>query len=282
MPVRPGGFIVTGNFTLVGGGTPVPYIVDADGDIVWTFGAQSITDISSARLSYDGMNMWMVPLNHPGNYGAVFRVSIDGLDAETFDVSGAYHDIFPVEGGTMAFIDYSGNCCKIQEVTPGGSLFEVYDLSAAGYADCDCNAMRYSEGEGLYVVSEMGSGDYVAFDRYGNLEWAWRPDGSHYGCHLTDSSFLAFFNPSTVREHSISGSGIGSEIWSYTGDNETPFLGDVQRLPGGNTLVTFSDDAVIHEVDSGSNLIKSITFDDPVGFAAWRDSLYEPPPDVVL
>ena len=114
------------------------------------------------------------------------------------------------------------------------------------------------------------------------MNWAWRPDGFHHGFHLTDSSLLGFFNPNTVREYSISGSELGSEIWSYTAGNDTQFLGDVQRLANGNTLVTFSDDAVIHEVDSGSNLIKSITFDDAVGFAAWRGSLYEPPPDVVL
>ena len=190
-----GGFIVTATWTFIGGGTPVPYVMDADGDIVWTFGAESVVDITAARLSYDGKNMWMVPANRQGDIGAVFRVSMDGLDTETFDVIGASQDIFPVEGETMAFIDFSGNCCKLQEVTPGGSVFEVYDLSAAGYNDCNCNAMRYSEGEGLYVVSEMGSEDYVVFDRFGNLEWTSRPNGMHHGCHLTDNGFLGFLPP---------------------------------------------------------------------------------------
>lgn len=277
-----GGFIVTGTWTFIGGGTPVAYIMDADGDVVWTFGAQNVTDITAARLSYDGMNMWMVPTNRQGDYGAVFRVSIDGLDTETFDVIGASQDIFPVKGETMAFVDFSGDCCKLQEAAPGGSVFEVYDLGDAGYTDCNCNAMRYSEGEGLYVVSEMTSGDYVAFDRSGNPAWASTLSEQHHGCHLTDTGFLAFFNPNTVREYSISESGLGLEIWSYSADNGTHVLGDVQRLPGGNTLVTFSDDAVIHEVDFELNLIKSVTFDDVVGFAAWRGSLYEAPPDVVL
>lgn len=276
------GFIVTATWTFVGGGTPVPYIMDNDGDIVWSFAADGVVDITAARLSYDGQNMWMVPTNRNGEMGAVFRVSIDGLETETFDVIGASQDIFPVKGETMAFIDFSGNCCKLQEVKPGGSVHEVYDLGEAGYTDCNCNAMRYSESESLYVVSEMTSGDYVAFDRSGDLKWASTLSDHHHGCHLTDDSLLVFFNPDTIREYAVSEFGLGLEIWRYTGSNGTLVLGDVQRLPGGNTMITYSDDAVIHEVDSASDVVKTITFDDVIGFAAWRKSLYEAPPDVVI
>lgn len=277
-----GGFVVTGTWTVIGGGMPIAYIMDADGDIVWTFGAEGVTDITAARLSYDGKNIWAVPANYSGEWGSIFRVSIDGLETEIFDVIGASHDIFPVAGETMAFIELSGDCCKVNEVSPRGEIVEVYDLRAAGYTQCNCNALRYSESEGLYTVSETTSGDYVAFDRSGSFAWAWRPEGHHHGCHLAGSSFLGFFNPDTVREYEVDGAELGAEIWHYRADNDTLFLGDVQRLPGGNTMVTFSDDAVIQEVDAQMRLIRSITFDDPIGFAAWRQSLYEPPPDVVL
>ncbi len=53
-------------------------------------------------------------------------------------------------------------------------------------------------------------------------------------------------------------------------------MGDVQRLPGGNTLVTYSTDAKIVELDSSWNEVQ--TFSARVGYTSWRPTLYGPPP----
>jgi hypothetical protein len=53
-------------------------------------------------------------------------------------------------------------------------------------------------------------------------------------------------------------------------------LGDVQRLPGGNTLVTYTTDAKIVELDPSWNEVQ--TFSARVGYASWRPTLYGPPP----
>jgi hypothetical protein len=52
-------------------------------------------------------------------------------------------------------------------------------------------------------------------------------------------------------------------------------LGDVQRLPNGNTLVTFSTGGEIVEVDAAWNTIQ--TLQSNFGYANWRETLYGPP-----
>jgi hypothetical protein len=51
----------------------------------------------------------------------------------------------------------------------------------------------------------------------------------------------------------------------------------VQRLPNGNTLATYSNQGVIHEVDAQGNLVQEIT-GPAVGFSMHRESLYGAPP----
>ena len=69
----------------------------------------------------------------------------------------------------------------------------------------------------------------------------------------------------------------------YEGGHSTANLGDVQRLPGGNTLVTFSNDSFIQEIDSQGNLLLEISGGGAsFGYALWRQSLYGPPPDIEL
>jgi hypothetical protein len=60
-------------------------------------------------------------------------------------------------------------------------------------------------------------------------------------------------------------------------------MGDVQRLPGGNTVVTFSDAAVIQEFDGDGNIVFQVNGgDSPMGYARWRESLYGLPIDTLL
>jgi hypothetical protein len=55
-------------------------------------------------------------------------------------------------------------------------------------------------------------------------------------------------------------------------------------LPGGNTLVTYSNDGVIKEIDPQRNVVLEINGSNNArfGYALWTDSLYGPPPDTGL
>jgi hypothetical protein len=64
-------------------------------------------------------------------------------------------------------------------------------------------------------------------------------------------------------------------VKDYTGNAASTNMGDVQRLPGGNTLVTYASDGKIVELDSAWNEVQ--TFSVRVGYSSWRPTLYGPP-----
>ena len=57
----------------------------------------------------------------------------------------------------------------------------------------------------------------------------------------------------------------------------TGILGDAQRQPGGNLLVTFSEGGQIHEVDPSGRLVAVFKIAGSFGYAEFRETLYGPP-----
>jgi hypothetical protein len=57
-------------------------------------------------------------------------------------------------------------------------------------------------------------------------------------------------------------------------------MGDVQRLPNGNTIVAYSTQGVLHEVDANMALVQELSW--PLGasfgYIEKRATLYGPPP----
>jgi hypothetical protein len=105
----------------------------------------------------------------------------------------------------------------------------------------------------------------------------------NHGHHLLeDGTFVLFNNGENdvnhVREFKLSatpGAFSATPVEDYTGTGTGNTLGDVQRLPGGNTLVTYSTDAKIVELDPDWNEVQ--TFSARVGYSSWRPTLYGPP-----
>ena len=64
-------------------------------------------------------------------------------------------------------------------------------------------------------------------------------------------------------------------VKDFTSSSSSGTLGDVQRLPNGNTLITYSNSGVILEVDSSWSTVQTLkgTF----GYSEWRETLYGPP-----
>jgi len=73
-----------------------------------------------------------------------------------------------------------------------------------------------------------------------------------------------------------------SRVWSYKADPgiQLDILGDVQRLPNGNTIVGYSTVGVFHEVDARGTLLQELSwsFGGAFGYLQKRASLYGPPP----
>jgi hypothetical protein len=194
----------------------------------------------------------------------------------------------------MAYLDYGEpDCNSIFEIDPSGETSEVFDtesvIMGGRLADaCHANALRYSRTEDVYTLSDLST-DVFVINRKGELEWrlselvpggneAW--GGVQHGHQLLDHSMLLFANRlgsgSGVVEYALD----GQEVFRYEGSRSSLNLGDVQRLPEGNTLVTYSNDSIIQEIDPDRNVVLEVDGGGyAFGYASWRKSLYGPPDD---
>jgi hypothetical protein len=292
---RERGFIIASTWR--GDSSSVVYIIDADGEIVWWY-ETDLDGIASARMSEDGQNMWMVPPCTTAE--GIRRVSMDGLDYQAYDNTVAAHDLTPVSGETMAYIDYSeADCNSIFEITPDGNNREVFEPEPYTSGSCHGNALRYSKTEDVYTLSDLNTDIYVVSrdgqflwqlsDLVGsNAVWGYR----QHGHQLLDNSFLFFANDvdvnvSAVMEYDLD----GNQILDFSDGYYTRHLGDCQRLPGGNTWITYSDaESFVQEITPQGDVVLEIdaraqpnaAAANALGYTLWRDSLYGPPSDILL
>jgi hypothetical protein len=303
------GFIVSSSFNKMVGGKAMAFILDADGELVWWY-QSSLKQVSRARISYDGKFMMMITGNTQGN-GGIEIVTLDGQTAKTFDQSSAHHDLVPAPNGKIAYLDTdfegsngggpgghggggtAGNekCGRIVELDLDGTTTMIYDTAEIWTIPCHANAIRYSATEDLYTVSDLNHSQIIAIDRQGEVKWLLNQDGQNWtkqhGHHLLEDSILIFNNgqnSSLALEFTLpDAEGKINEIWRYEGGQKSMTLGDVQRLPNGNTLVTYSNNGIIHEVDQEGNLVRKITSKQAApGYAVWRSSLYQIADDITL
>lgn len=283
------GFIVTSFWR--GDSSSYIFILDQDGEVVWWYDT-GMNGVARARMSADGNNMWMI---EPDNEGApIARVSMDTLDAETYAETIGSHDLTPVSGATMAYLDYGEpDCNSIFEIDPSGVTKEVWDSAGTAGGMCHGNALRYSKAEDVFTFSDVSTDVWVV-GRDGEFKWGLADKveggvatwgGTNHGHHLLDDSIIIFANRgggnmlSTVVEYDLE----GNQLFEYDGGEFSANLGDVQRLPGGNTLVTYSNAGVIHEVTPTKELVLEITTTgQSFGYALWRDTLYGESPDLGL
>lgn len=266
---REKGFILASSWKASGAGGSTIFILDSDGDIVWWYVSQ-LSDVSGARMSTSGKNLWMIK----GGLveAALERVTMDTLEAEIYDVGGS-HDIVPVADETMAFINLSASDA-IDEIDPSGTMKRVY-----GETIDHGNSLAYSASQGLFTYSDFRS-NVTAFDREGNVEWTipsttW--GGEQHGTHLLEDTLLVFANAEDAAiEVNID---TLAEVWRCASGSNSTNLGGVQRLPGGNTLITYSTAGRIHEVDPSCNKVLEITTES-IGYTVWRETLYGAPPNM--
>jgi hypothetical protein len=281
-----------------GTGSTVPFIMDSDGDVVWWYAkasGESTDGISRARLSADSKNVWLV--NEALNGAPLRRVSMDTLDVQTYTATKSSHDVAAVTGDTMAYLDYSeSDCNSIYEITPsstdkGKEIFESTGVTgtSGSLTSCHGNAVRYSKKEDVYSYSDWQQ-DVAIVDRTGKLKWklgdkvsgghsAW--GGAQHGHQLLDNSILIFANNAAgmSKSQAIEYGLDGSLIHAFKSNGGATNFGDVQRLPGGNTLITYSTSSLIQEVDSSDTVLLEVKAGGSFGYVEFRKSLYGEPID---
>jgi hypothetical protein len=272
------------------------FILDTDGDVVWTYTAPIPSNpgelgFGRARLSADSKDVWLAPVSNGG--GPLRRVSIDSLEVETYSNTRATHDIAAVSGDTMAYLDLTNlSCASIVEIDKSGTTKPVFDPTGVTTPApmCHVNSLRYSKTEDVYVYSELNS-DVVVLSRDGSLKWKLtdKVSGGHmswgglqHGTQLLDESLLIFANygAGTEQSEAIEFGLDGSLLRRFMSRGGTDFLGDVERLPSGNTLIDYG--SLIQEVDASDNVVLEIdaSVRSPFAYVEFRQSLYGLPLDI--
>jgi hypothetical protein len=291
---RANGFIVACSYNY-----DTAFIVDTDGDVVWSSDAPA--QCSRAHMDWSGEYLWTLKANPTfDNRGEVSRVRMDGTGAEqVLGLEGSHHDFAALPDGAMAFLIWADDTdlsSDLVERAADGTLSALARLDDVTYEssarDWHANALRYYANDDSYTVSDLLLPGVTKFDRQGQLQLqhggTWML-GVH-GHQLLENGNLLFFSatngtarpvgaPSPVYEYSFSGSEQVLE-WSYESEISSMIMGDVQRLPNGNTLVTYSAasiNSVIQEISPAGDVVYSLGGGLTLGYVGFRETLYGPP-----
>jgi hypothetical protein len=290
------GYLLTSLFN--GGGGPA-FILDEDRDPVWWYTSQG-DDVFRARMSHDGRSMW---LRNTANddVGQVYRVSMDGLQQEVWDLPTSTHDLAVVPDGTVALIARAENGCdEILELNPETSevrsLFNV--AQAHGQTNCHVNAIAHYAPDDAFIVSDYINDCFVKVSRDGVVSWVLNGPYSDFtgsdwvkqhNLHMLERDRILLFSngangqPATLLEFKLDEqAGTVEEVWRFAGGPQNVVGGDVQRLPNGNTLGTYSIAGTILEVNPEGQVVQEITgsLGAPFAHSEFRTSLYGPPPRI--
>ena len=291
------------------------YILNSAGELVWYY-ETTINNISSIRLAPDGRYVYARTLNvarNPAN-GRVVKIAIDGSSEEELSLTSSHHDFnFGPEGSLVYIRKSTDNSCDSLYLhwldEPDDSQDElIADLDEfftvdgpnmmLGGESCHVNSVHYQE-DGGYTASDLVHNAYVKVDELGQLEWVlgggvdstFVGDGTvwsrQHGHHLVAPDRLLFFNNQTSAEKTSRAlevvldfdAGVATYApFEYGVDGlSSQVLGDVRRLPNGNTLVTYSvGSGLLHEVDPYGERVRAIDLPGGAcGYTDFRPSLYQ-------
>lgn len=222
-------------------------------------------------------------------------VTLDGSEEQRLPSPLAHHDFVERADGSLAVLTYDpreidGEIQEgdaIVEVAADGSRRTVYSMWDFHDFDQDpasdtpwphANALDLVEEDDDYLVSLLFLGGIARVDRStGDEEWflggpasSFRsPEGRQilldyqHGMDLEEDRLMVFVNGKSVQASSVieleldPASGTATETWSYWPEPAlyNPTMGDVQRLPGGNVLATFSFNGVIQELTAEGQVV---------------------------
>jgi len=185
--------------------------------------------------------------------------------------------------------------------SPDGTVTTAFTIGSNLYRSetFHANAIHYLPSDDSFTIADRNPHVVVKVSATGDLAWQLggvcdqAPAGDRcvprdwqvvHGHHLLDDGTLLVFNngygePSHVLAFALAetpASFAATLVKDYTSADASMNLGDVQRLPGGNTLVTYATDGKIVELDPSWNEVQ--TFSARVGYTTWRPTLYGPPP----
>jgi hypothetical protein len=170
---------------------------------------------------------------------------------------------------TLIFGDLDNNC--LTKITRSGATVWVLNggVDTGPSSSFNGGGLVWQGGEHGFHI--LGLDDFVIFNNNAKM-----PAGSKvsWGAAAGDAS------GSRAIEIKLDLTAMtATQIWSYQalGLNDN-VLGDAQRLPNGNTIIDFSTQGSIQEVDAQGKLLQEIKTATNFGYLQKRPTLYGPPP----
>lgn len=295
----------------------VAFIFDQDGDAVWAYdlAGTDVEGCSRARMSYDGKDMWVGNFSNVSPDGALMRLSMDGITSRFYSLPGRNHDFAVLPNNNILYQEQAnggmgrggadeGNDYISELDVESGETRILYDentdfseqIAESGahtnyveyvpHLNGISFSMRHTSTIGVISYPAPGEEAQLLMTFGGPLsdfDFSWE---FQHGHELLENSILIFnntydgsFGTSALLEYQYDlAAGTGTLVLDYHQDGlNSAAFGDVQRLPNGNTLVTYSTSGVIHEIDSEGNLLREMSTDQ-IGYSQHRKTLYGPPP----
>ena len=175
---------------------------------------------------------------------------------------------------------------------------------------CHVNNVQYSKDDDTLVFSDLDNQVVVKVKRSdGSTVWVlngtkptitgdtWA--GGEHGIHVLGIDHLMVFNNNSRSSMGGASGGDGSgsialelkldltaktvkKVWTHKASDGTQndVMGDLQRLPNGNTIIGYSTQGFLEEVDSSGAVLQTLEW--PIGasygYIQKRATLYGPPP----
>lgn len=304
------GFVITSAQAIGGDGGYYMAIYNHLGQAVWWHKSAIGGLVTRTKLSWDGKFLYGRDGNPSARSGGqVVRVAMDGSQEEQLEVDTGHHDLAVTPDNGVLFLVGAGGdgCSRVAKWSANDELSDFYDLRDAfgdtfksGNDPCHCNSIHYNPSDTSISISCLTQNAYVKLSDQAELLWVLGGNNGQsqfagdinwdrqHGHHMVDPDHILFFNNNGGGESASQASlaveleldvenKTATRVWEYEGGAGSQTLGDVERLPSGNTLVTYCNDGVLHEVNADKQAVQTWTFRNGVGYADHRASLYGAP-----
>ena len=270
-------------------------IVDRQARVVWARQTPGLNATLYSRPSYDGGDLL---IDH-NSYWAIFddgaasqviRMKIDGTELAVYDTPGLHHPFTELADGSIVWGAADGTTETLEKLTPDGVQEQIWacdtfhdEVGVDQY--CQSNTVFWNEPDDTFLFSLYSDETIVEIDHttgetlryFGHLPdaWAFDPEdsafhwqhGGHYtlaGTLITSSHADGSSDECVVREYELDeDSETLVELWSFgVGLGvEAATMGEVHRLPGGNTLHNYGDGGRLREVQPDGTVVWDISWD---------------------
>lgn len=297
------------------------FVLDRSGNVVWARPSPHDFVSRYVRIGRGGSDLlvdydsfW--PQDDLGAASQVVRLTLDGVVSHTYPTPFLHHAFTEHDDGAIVWLalDDGYENETLERLDAAGVQSRIWDCQSQFYAtigqigSCGTNGLYWDAAADRYLISSWAidtvieiDGATGALNRYfGQLPGAWSFDPPEsefdwqHGPIYTDAGTLMVsskrWDPEASRNETVAyeyaldeGAQTLREVWSFGKGQGIygAFMGEVHRLPGGNTLHNYGEEARLREVTPDGEVVWEVWWegDAHIGRSTPFADLYDLVPD---